>query len=78
MEYEDELFWDAVKEFIDNDRASVSFLQRRLRIGYARAARLVDMMEERGMISPPDSSNKREVLIDAEQFEKLHSGPNIC
>ena len=78
MEYEDELFWDAVKEFIDNDRASVSFLQRRLRIGYARAARLVDMMEERGIISPPDSSNKREVLIDAEQFEKLHSGSNIC
>ncbi|NLU50733.1 MAG: DNA translocase FtsK [Syntrophomonadaceae bacterium] len=73
MDYEDELFWEAVKVFMDNEKASVSLLQRRLRVGYARAARLVDMMEERGIISPPDNNKKREILISEEQFEKLYS-----
>jgi len=68
---EDELFWDAVGIFVKNKKASVSLLQRKLRIGYARAARLVDIMEERGIVSEPDNNKKREVLIDSEQLERL-------
>ncbi|NLM87337.1 MAG: DNA translocase FtsK, partial [Syntrophomonadaceae bacterium] len=71
LEQEDDLFWDAVAVFVDSEKASVSLLQRRLRIGYARAARLVDLMEERGIVSPLDASNKREILIDSEQLERL-------
>ncbi|MDD3024597.1 MAG: DNA translocase FtsK, partial [Syntrophomonadaceae bacterium] len=73
----DDLFWDAVKVFVENQKASVSILQRRLRIGYSRAARLVDMMEERGLVSELDNNKRREVLIDREQLEKLYSNPKL-
>lgn len=73
LEHEDELFWDAVAVFVDNEKASVSLLQRRLRIGYARAARLVDLMEDRGIVSSLDANKKREILIDSEQLEKLYA-----
>lgn len=75
---DDELFWDALKIFVDSKKASVSLLQRRLRVGYARAARLVDIMEERGLISEQDSNKRREVLIDQEQFEKLYARNKLC
>ncbi|HCF49223.1 MAG TPA: cell division protein FtsK [Syntrophomonas sp.] len=75
---DDELFWDALKIFVDGKKASVSLLQRRLRVGYARAARLVDIMEERGLISEQDSNKRREVLIDEEQFEKLYARNKLC
>lgn len=68
----DELFWEAVDLFVESQKASVSLLQRRLRIGYARAARLVDMMEDRGIVSELDNTKKREVLIDQNQLEKLY------
>ncbi len=71
MDEGDELFWDAVSVFVEGRKASVSLLQRRLRVGYARAARLVDLMEDRGIVSPIDNNKKREVLIDKEQLEKL-------
>ncbi|MDD2509695.1 MAG: DNA translocase FtsK [Syntrophomonas sp.] len=77
-DYGDELFWDAVSVFVENRKASVSLLQRRLRIGYARAARLVDLMEDRGIVSELDSSKKREVLIDREQLDKLCSNSKLC
>jgi S-DNA-T family DNA segregation ATPase FtsK/SpoIIIE len=73
MEMEDDLFWDAVRVFVETRKASVSLLQRKLRVGYARAARLVDIMEDRGIISEPDANRKREILIDEEQLEKLQS-----
>ncbi|ADI01817.1 MAG TPA: DNA translocase FtsK [Syntrophothermus lipocalidus] len=76
--YQDDLFWDAVKIFLQSQKVSVSLLQRKLRIGYARAARLVDMMEERGIISPPDVNKKRDILIDEEQFARLYSNDNMC
>ncbi len=76
--YQDELFWEAVKVFLQTQKVSVSLLQRRLRIGYARAARLVDIMEERGIISPPDINKKREILIDEEQFQRLYPKDNMC
>lgn len=77
QDWGDDLFWDAVTVFVDSKKASVSLLQRRLRIGYARAARLVDLMEERGIVSQLEN-NKREVLINKEQLEKLYAKNKLC
>jgi len=59
----DDMFKDAVRVVIDGRKASTSLLQRRLRIGYARAARIIEEMEEQGIIGPADGSRPREVLI---------------
>lgn len=70
----DELFKDAVGVVCQYDRASASLLQRRLSIGYARAARIVDQLEAAGVIGPADGSKPRDVLIQSpEQF--LASSP---
>lgn len=67
----DELFDEAVESVLNANRASASLLQRRLRIGYARAARLLDILEEQGIIAPSDGTNKpRELLIDKETYER--------
>ena len=63
QEIQDDLFADAVKLVVDMQTASVSMLQRRFRIGYARAARLIDAMEERRIVGPYEGSRPREVLI---------------
>ena len=60
---DDDLFLEAVDCVIRSNKASSSLLQRRLRIGYARAARLLDLLEERGIVSPADGSRPRDVLI---------------
>ena len=62
MEVDDELYEDAVRIVCELGKASTSTLQRRLRIGYGRAARLIDMMEQEGLVGPPDASKPREVL----------------
>ncbi len=62
---DDEMWKDAVKVVVDNRKASTSLLQRRLRIGYGRAARLVETMEEQGIVGPADGSRPREVLISS-------------
>jgi len=59
---EDELFEDAKETVIEAGKASTSYLQRKLRIGYSRAARLIDLLEERGVIGPADGSRPREIL----------------
>ena len=65
----DELFNQAVKEICQYERASASLLQRRLSIGYARAARLIDQLEAAGIVGPQDGSKPREVMIqNAEEF----------
>ena len=67
---EDNLLEEAVKIVQEQKRASVSLLQRRLRIGYSRASRLIDLMEEKGIVGPsPGGSRPREVLVDAEGDE---------
>ncbi len=68
---EDDLFWDAVRIVVEYGQASASVLQRRLRVGYTRAARLVDMMESKGMIGSYEGSKPREVYITARQMEEL-------
>lgn len=60
---DDDMFKDAVKVVIDNRKASTSLLQRRLRIGYGRAARLIETMEEQGIVGAADGSRPREVLV---------------
>lgn len=64
MEEEDDMLEAAIEVIRQTRRASTSSLQRRLRIGYTRAARLMDMLEERGVIGPPQGSDPREILID--------------
>lgn len=65
----DELFEDAVRTVCQYDRASASLLQRRLRVGYARAARLIDELESSGIIGPGEGSKPRDVLVkNAEEF----------
>ena len=66
----DELFEDALKLVIEAQQASISMLQRRLRIGYNRAARLIDDMESKGFVGPYEGSKPRRVLIDNQFFEK--------
>lgn len=62
-EIDDDLFNAAKEEVIRMGKGSASLLQRRLRIGYARAARLLDILEEKGIVGPPDGSKPREVLV---------------
>lgn len=63
----DELYDEARKVVIQSRKASASLLQRRLRVGYARAARLVDMLEEDGVIGPGEGAKPREVYIDRDE-----------
>jgi len=60
---DDDMWKDAVRVVIDNGKASTSLLQRKLRIGYGRASRLMDMMEEQGIIGQADGAKPREVLV---------------
>jgi len=59
---DDDLYQEAVRVVCEMGRASTSTLQRRLRVGYGRAARLIDIMEKDGIVGPPDGSRPREVL----------------
>ncbi len=68
---EDELLPDAIELVVDAQQASVSMLQRRFRIGYNRAARIIDAMEERQIIGPADGSRPRQVLISEEDLENM-------
>lgn len=61
---DDDLFEEAKQAVIEAGKASTSYLQRKLRIGYSRAARLMDILEERGVIGPQDGSKPREILAD--------------
>lgn len=66
----DELYDQAVQVILEAKQASVSLLQRRMRVGYTRAARLIDSMEARGIIGPYEGSKPREVLLSMEQYQQ--------
>ena len=71
LEFEkDDLYDEAARIVVSSGQASISYLQRRLRIGFSRAARLVDMMEMDGVVSPA-TNGKREVLVDQNYFEEV-------
>ncbi|ADU51154.1 cell division protein FtsK/SpoIIIE [Thermaerobacter marianensis DSM 12885] len=69
---DDDLFTQAVRVVLEAGQASVSLIQRRLRVGYTRAGRLIDMMEERGYIGPHQGAKPRDVLITWEEFRRRH------
>ncbi len=62
---EDELYEEAVKMVLDIKQASVSMIQRRLKVGYARAARLIDIMEEEGVVGPYNGARPRDILVES-------------
>ncbi len=64
-EADDDMWRDAIQVVIDAKKASTSLLQRRLRVGYARAARIIETMEEQGIVSPADGARPREVLVSS-------------
>ncbi|MCZ8519993.1 MULTISPECIES: FtsK/SpoIIIE family DNA translocase [Paenibacillus] len=70
-QYEDELYEQAVQIILEAKQASVSLLQRRMRVGYTRAARLIDTMEARGVVGPYEGSKPREVLMSLEQYQVM-------
>ena len=67
----DELINSAIEVVLETGQASVSMLQRRLKLGYARAARLVDQMEEKGIVGPFEGSKARQLLITKEQWQEI-------
>jgi S-DNA-T family DNA segregation ATPase FtsK/SpoIIIE len=70
----DEMLPQAVDVILETGQASVSMLQRRLKLGYARAARIVDEMEEKGIVGPFQGSKPRAILITKAQWEAMRSG----
>jgi S-DNA-T family DNA segregation ATPase FtsK/SpoIIIE len=72
---EDDMYKDAVRVVIESGKASASLLQRRLRVGYARAARLIENMEDQGLIGPADGARSREVLIS--NIDELELGSSV-
>ena len=70
----DEMLPQAVDVILETGQASVSMLQRRLKLGYARAARIVDEMEEKGIVGPFQGSKPRSILITKEQWEVMKGG----
>jgi len=67
-EEKDEMYDEAVRVVIETNQASVTILQRRLRLGYGRAARLIDMMEQYGIVGPYAGSKARDILVDREKW----------
>ena len=70
----DAFLMDAIEAVIDAGTASTSFIQRKFKVGYARAGRIIDQMEERGVISGYQGSKPREVLMSRERWEELKMG----
>ncbi len=70
---DDPLVWEAAQIVVETRLGSTSGLQRRLKVGYARAGRIMDMLEAKGVVGPPDGSKPREVLIDEDGLEELRA-----
>ncbi len=69
----DAMFFDAAETIITSGQASASFLQRKMSIGYARAGRLIDQLENRGVVSPPNSKNQRKILMTLTDVEEMQN-----
>ncbi len=66
----DALFREAAEVCVTNQLGSTSLLQRKLRIGYGRAARIIDQLHEAGVLGPPDGSKAREVMVGLDQLDE--------
>jgi S-DNA-T family DNA segregation ATPase FtsK/SpoIIIE len=71
----DPLLMEAIDTVVETRQASTSFIQRRFKVGYARAGRIIDQMEERGIISGYQGSKPREVLMPKERWQELKMAP---
>ena len=71
LEADDPLLWEAADVVVSSDLGSTSNLQRRLKVGYARAGRIMDQLEEKGIVGPANGSRPREVLVDQMELETL-------
>ena len=70
-EDEDEMIEEAIDVIMECRQASTSMLQRRLKLGYSRAARIIDQIEERGIIGPVEGSKPRQILISREEWQEM-------
>src|SRR5262249_25235355 len=68
---DDDLFEACVRLVVTNGQASTSMLQRRFKIGYTRAARIVDLMYDRNIVGPPDGARPREILMSRDQIDQM-------
>ena len=68
---DDPLLWEAADVVVTSGLGSTSMLQRRLKVGYARAGRIMDILEAKGVVGPPSGSKPREVLVDVEELESI-------
>jgi S-DNA-T family DNA segregation ATPase FtsK/SpoIIIE len=70
-EFHDEMYGEAVRVVVTSGQASISHLQRRLRLGYGRAARLIDRMESEGIVGPADGSRPRDILVKEDYLRQM-------
>lgn len=68
---DDPLIWEAAQIVVDSQQGATSNLQRRLSVGYARAGRIMDMLEAKGIVGPPNGSKPRDVLMNKDQLEEF-------
>ncbi len=72
----DPVYRDAVRLVVQSGQASTSYLQRRMKLGYSRAARIIDQMQEDGVVGPPDGSKPRQILVETDYLERLNDPRN--
>ena len=73
---DDPLLWEAAEIVVASGLGSTSNIQRKLKVGYSRAGRIMDMLEEKGVVGPPNGSKPRDVLVDAMELEALKAFDN--